>query len=121
MDKNVMKIVVISIITTIITTIIFNLLTTNKKCDLPEHTDNNSIFTSKMKVSNVGATDSTSVNPTLFLASDVGGNITTFEIPRGTIIAYYNKTSSVSPTGWAMCDGNNGTPDLRGRFIVASA
>ncbi len=22
------------------------------------------------------------------------------------------------PSGWALCDGNNGTPDLRGRFIV---
>jgi microcystin-dependent protein len=22
------------------------------------------------------------------------------------------------PTGWALCDGTNGTPDLRGRFIV---
>lgn len=22
--------------------------------------------------------------------------------------------------GWALCDGNNGTPDLRGKFIVGA-
>ncbi len=25
---------------------------------------------------------------------------------------------TVAPTGWAICDGTNGTPDLRGRFVV---
>jgi len=24
------------------------------------------------------------------------------------------------PPGWALCDGNNGTPDLRDRFIVGA-
>ncbi len=24
------------------------------------------------------------------------------------------------PTNWVLCDGNNGTPDLRDRFIVGS-
>jgi len=24
------------------------------------------------------------------------------------------------PAGWALCDGNNGTPDLRGRFVVGA-
>ncbi|WP_350306938.1 hypothetical protein [Photorhabdus viridis] len=23
-----------------------------------------------------------------------------------------------APTGWAFCDGNNGTPDLRSRFVM---
>jgi hypothetical protein len=35
-------------------------------------------------------------------------------IPRGCIIAY---NAEVAPAGWAICDGSNGTPDLRGRFI----
>ena len=38
-------------------------------------------------------------------------------VPSGTIVMY---NSGSAPTGWAVCDGNNGTPDLRGRFIVAS-
>lgn len=24
------------------------------------------------------------------------------------------------PAGWALCDGNNGTPDLRDRFIIGA-
>ncbi len=24
------------------------------------------------------------------------------------------------PAGWALCDGNNGTPDLRDKFIVGA-
>lgn len=38
-------------------------------------------------------------------------------VPRGTIVAY---NSSVAPPGWALCDGTNGTPDLRGRFILGA-
>ena len=29
-------------------------------------------------------------------------------------------TGSTAPSGWAFCDGNNGTPDLRDRFIVGT-
>lgn len=36
-------------------------------------------------------------------------------LPHGVIVAY---NSSVAPYGWAICDGTNGTPDLRGRFIL---
>ena len=35
-------------------------------------------------------------------------------LPRGSIIAF---NGSKAPEGWAFCDGKNGTPDLRGRFI----
>lgn len=24
------------------------------------------------------------------------------------------------PAGWALCDGNNGTPDLRGKFVLGA-
>jgi len=36
-------------------------------------------------------------------------------LPRGIIVAWNN---SDVPAGWAFCDGSNGTPDLRGRFIL---
>ena len=29
-------------------------------------------------------------------------------------------SGSTVPTGWALCDGSQSTPDLRGRFIVGS-
>tara|TARA_B100000768_G_C11280715_1_gene378429 strand:- start:1758 stop:2540 length:783 start_codon:yes stop_codon:yes gene_type:complete len=35
-------------------------------------------------------------------------------LPKGCIVAWNGTTA---PAGWAMCDGKNGTPDLRGRFI----
>lgn len=36
-------------------------------------------------------------------------------IPEGVILAWYSKASA--PRGWAICDGQNGTPDLRKRFL----
>lgn len=36
-------------------------------------------------------------------------------IPVGGIIMWNGTTP---PVGWALCDGNNGTPDLRGRFVL---
>ena len=38
-------------------------------------------------------------------------------VPSGTIVMY---NSGSAPSGWAICNGSNGTPDLRGRFIVGS-
>lgn len=38
-------------------------------------------------------------------------------LPTGTILAFNGDTA---PAGWAICDGNNSTPDLRGRFILGS-
>jgi microcystin-dependent protein len=43
-----------------------------------------------------------------------GGNAL---IPAGTIVLWNGAPTAV-PAGWALCDGNNGTPDLRGRFVV---
>lgn len=37
-------------------------------------------------------------------------------IPEGTIVMW---TGTIAPNGWALCDGDNGTPDLRGRFVIA--
>lgn len=38
-------------------------------------------------------------------------------IPPG-MISMWSGDGTVLPTGWALCDGTNGTPDLRGRFVV---
>lgn len=37
----------------------------------------------------------------------------------GTVILWYGDAAGV-PAGWAVCDGQNGTPDLRGRFPVGA-
>ncbi len=38
-------------------------------------------------------------------------------LPRGTIVMW---TGDTLPGGWAWCDGQNGTPDLRGRFVLGA-
>lgn len=40
-------------------------------------------------------------------------------IPRGIITMWSGATNAV-PSGWALCDGNNGTPNLKDRFIVGA-
>jgi microcystin-dependent protein len=40
-------------------------------------------------------------------------------IPQGTIVMWSGAISSI-PSGWALCDGANGTPDLRDRFILGA-
>lgn len=39
--------------------------------------------------------------------------------PSGGIVMWNGSTSNI-PSGWALCDGTNGTPDLRDRFIVGA-
>lgn len=40
-------------------------------------------------------------------------------MPIGSIIMYNGKAEEI-PSGWAVCDGTNGTPNLIDRFILAS-
>lgn len=37
-------------------------------------------------------------------------------LPAGIVLPWYSK-NGVIPKGWAICDGSNGTPDLRSRFL----
>lgn len=39
-------------------------------------------------------------------------------VPTGMITMW---SGSVVPDGWALCDGQNGTPDLRGRFVLGAS
>ena len=56
------------------------------------------------------------VSPALSLSQD-GSNGDS--LPIGTIIAYNGLLSAI-PIGWHLCDGSDGTPDLRGRFLERS-
>lgn len=40
-------------------------------------------------------------------------------VPSGVIVMWSGSIVSV-PTGWLLCDGTNGTPNLRDRFIVGA-
>ena len=56
------------------------------------------------------------------LAYDEEGTLPPYEeegIPSG-IIAMWSGSSDNIPSGWHLCDGNEGTPDLRDKFIVGA-
>ena len=38
-------------------------------------------------------------------------------IPKGVIVVWSGQSTNI-PFGWALCDGSNGTPDLRGKFVM---
>src|SRR5690606_35053309 len=40
-------------------------------------------------------------------------------VPSGVIMMWSGSTSTI-PAGWFLCNGSNGTPDLRNRFIVGA-
>lgn len=40
-------------------------------------------------------------------------------VPAGVIAEWYGSLGSI-PSGWVLCDGANGTPDLRNNFIVGA-
>ena len=41
------------------------------------------------------------------------------KIPTGIIILWSGAIVNI-PTGWVLCNGANGTPDLRNRFVIAA-
>jgi microcystin-dependent protein len=43
--------------------------------------------------------------------------VETTVIPKGGIIIWSGAANAI-PVGWALCDGTNNTPDLRGRFVL---
>ena len=40
-------------------------------------------------------------------------------VAEGTVIQWTGNPASIPP-GWYLCDGSNGTPDLRDKFIVGA-
>lgn len=38
-------------------------------------------------------------------------------LPKGTIVMF---NGTEAPLGWKICDGSEGTPDLRGKFVLGA-
>lgn len=55
----------------------------------------------------------------LNLLDDIGTAGKPGLVPPGSIMLWSGSIASI-PTGWALCDGLNGTPNLRDRFIVGA-
>jgi len=49
---------------------------------------------------------------------DVGGDAGS-SVPSGGIIMWSGAVSAI-PSGWVLCNGSNGTPDLRDRFVIGA-
>jgi hypothetical protein len=63
----------------------------------------------------IGTTPSVSDDSTKFATTAFVRDI----IPSGVIVMWSGSIASI-PSGWLICDGTNGTPDLRNRFIVGA-
>jgi hypothetical protein len=59
-------------------------------------------------------TNNTQIATTAFAAAAAAA-----AFPVGGIILWSGSVASI-PSGWALCNGSNGTPDLRNRFVVGA-
>lgn len=59
-------------------------------------------------------TNSTQLATTAFVTTAIGT-----ALPSGVIVIWSGSSSAI-PAGWYLCNGANGTPDLRNRFVVGA-
>jgi hypothetical protein len=59
-------------------------------------------------------TSNTQIASTAFVAAAISA-----AVPSGCIIIWSGSVASV-PSGWYLCNGSNGTPDLRDRFVIGA-
>lgn len=52
-------------------------------------------------------------------AEDLEAATAVYVPPTGLISLWYGAIANI-PSGWALCDGANGTPDLRDRFVIGA-
>jgi len=75
-------------------------------------------YNSKVALAQITLT-SASTSITSSMIKDVRSWVSAGPVPAGVIVMWSGTVATV-PTGWYLCDGNNGTPDLRDRFIVGA-
>ena len=88
------------------------------------HSDNQFTYNALANVVTAGSFSGSGSSLTSLNASNLGtGTVPDARLSnsslfvQGMIMMY---TGSTAPSGWAICDGQNGTPDLRDRFIVGA-
>ena len=91
-------------------------------CFLIYHKSTRASSSSQMRALSSPATTTQSIT-----AIDSGGNLSSLSFPSGFILIWYPPDTTLTtlaqiakiiPSGWAICDGTQGTPDLRGRFVL---
>ena len=76
--------------------------------------ENDSTFNKNIIVSTLPTQNSHSANKRY-----VDSLVTYNTLPVGSVIMWYGAPVDV-PTGWQICNGSNGTPDLRDRFVMGA-
>ena len=102
--------------------------------DAPTKTGTGASGTWGINITGNAATATNATNVTGTVASGVTGTTQTLgtnnttiattafvqaALPVGSVIMWYGLLGTI-PTGWQACDGTNGTPDLRDRFVVGA-
>ena len=91
-------------------------------CFLIYHKSTRPSSSSQMRALSSPATTTQSIT-----AIDSSGNLSSLSFPTGFILLWYPPDTTLTtlaqiakiiPSGWAICDGTQKTPDLRGRFVL---
>jgi microcystin-dependent protein len=61
--------------------------------------------------------DNIKVDKSIEVLGDISGNLSSL---KGIIVMWSGSIANI-PEGWLLCDGTNGTPDLRSRFVVGAS
>lgn len=112
-----MKILCYILIVLIALYVIVNLMNNNKNTNTSGYSK---CLNSKENYENnkkkLRATDSPSDYNKMILANG-NGDLQSIGCPKGVIWLWSGSIENV-PDGWVLCNGENGTPDLRGRFVL---
>ncbi len=65
-------------------------------------------------ISNLGDVEAETYHGDGSQLTGIGGSI-----PAGVIVIWSGSSSNI-PSGWSLCDGTNGTPDLRNSFVLGA-
>ena len=87
------------------------------------HSDNQFTYNASTNVVTAGTFSGSGASLTSLNASNLTGTVADARLSNSSLfvtgmIMMYNGSSA--PSGWAICNGSNGTPDLRDRFIVGT-
>ena len=70
----------------------------------------------KQRIATINVYKSGDTLPRFTLEVPLSSQSSSLDLPIGTILPYVGDLANI-PSGWHLCDGSNGTPNLSGRFL----
>ena len=97
-----------------------NLITMNPSASVPLfNVGDNITFTNPFFSGMAEAATKASVDALSGTVTSLNNATAAYVVPSGGIIMWSGSITSI-PTGWKLCDGNNGTPNLTNKFIIGA-